>query len=260
MLPNYAPLSLQEIAPGKHLCHLYETEAEYKAVTATFIAQGLRKGEKVIYALDAHPTDVVLACLREAGVDTDAAQHSGQLSLVTAHSVYIPQGVFQPDAVLARVAEHLEEALAEGYPGLRGLGEMSWVFQSAYGAERLLEYEARLNELFASNQLTLLCQYDRRRFGPATLLGALRTHPLAIIGTQSYDNVYYVPMLDIPDAEMPAWAFSQWLGNLAAHQRREKDPTQPFTPEGRAAADKVLRNLGLLATREVESNVQLYIP
>ena len=260
MLPVHAPATLQEIAPGKHLCQLYETEAEYKAITATFIAQGLRKGEKVIYAIEAHPADVVLSCLREADVNVEAVLASGQLTLVPAHNIYTPNEIFNPDTMLQLINTALQDALDEGYTGLRALGEMSWVFHTAAGAEHLLEYEARLNELFASGKLALLCQYDRRRFGPATLLGALRTHPVAIVGTQVYDNVYYVPMLDIPNTDMPSWAFQQWLENLAAHQRKEKDPTQPFSKESRAAADRVLRNLGLLTSHEAESNVRLYIP
>lgn len=252
--------ALTEISRGHHLCQLYETEEEYKSVTTAFIHQGLRNNEKVIYAIDAHPCETILKYLRAAGIDVDTPLQSGQLSLITSRSAYTPHGAFDPDATLGLLKALLGHARAEGYQGVRALGEMSWVFQGLSGSERLLEYEARLNELFTGDSFTTLCQYDRRRFGPATLLGALRTHPLAIVGTNIYDNFYYVPMMDIPGTDMPAWALQQWLENLTEHQRKEKEATKPFSAESRAVADRVLREMGFLATQGEESNVRLYIP
>ena len=67
-----------------------------------------------------------------------------------------------------------------------------------------------------------ICQYDRRRFGPEVLLDILRTHPIAVVGTEMYDNFYYVPPREMRVAKLPAVMLRHWLDSLAARKRVEE--------------------------------------
>jgi len=54
-----------------------------------------------------------------------------------------------------------QEALAQDYPGIRIVGEMDWCTRALPGAQRILDYELRLDaEVFASLPLTGLCLFQ----------------------------------------------------------------------------------------------------
>ena len=57
-------LRVSGLVPGDHLCHIYETEEEHRTWLMPFIRQGLKRGEKVVYIVDAHtPEEVLILCV-----------------------------------------------------------------------------------------------------------------------------------------------------------------------------------------------------
>ncbi|NIR16924.1 MAG: histidine kinase, partial [Desulfobacterales bacterium] len=64
---------------------------------------------------------------------------------------------------------------AQGYNGLRVTGDMSWALKAPPGSERLIKYEAKLNEFFPGSKCIGICQYDKRLFPPALLMDVLYT-------------------------------------------------------------------------------------
>lgn len=176
---------------GDHLSFIYKTEEEHRAVLTPFLRQGLERGEKVLYIVDSHTADTILSYLRDDELDVEAYLASGQLVILSSDDVYMHQGIFDPDRLIALFEEETDRALAEGYPALRITGEMTWALRGLPGCERLIEYEARLNKFFPGSQCLAICQYNRRRFSPEVLLKVLGTHPISIIGTDIYNNIYY---------------------------------------------------------------------
>jgi len=219
MEPTY---TIADLKPGDHLCCLYETEEEHWAVLTPFLRQGLERGEKVLYIVDAHTAEAVLGYLRGDGLDVEPYLESGQLSILSANDAYTREGIFDPDGMIALLRTETERALAEGYPALRITGEMTWALRGLPGSERLIEYEARLNEFFPGSKCLAICQYDRRRFEPALLLDVLATHPIAVVGTEFYENFYYMPPTEFLGRDLSAATLRHWLENLAERKRVEE--------------------------------------
>ncbi len=222
MVPAYSLQSTTDLEPGNHLCSLYETEEERRALLTPFLCQGLERGEKVLYIVDAHSAEVVLDYLRDDGLEVEPYLASGQLSILTVDDAYMREGVFDPDGMIALLRAETEQALAEGYSALRLTGEMTWTLRGLPGSERLIEYEAKLNEFLPGSKCLAICQYDRRRFDPAVLLDVLCTHPIAVVGTAVYDNSYYVPPVESLDHDPSAAQLRHWLDNLAECRRAEE--------------------------------------
>ena len=197
--PTYSLRKILDLEPGDHLCCIYETEEEHRVVLTSFLRQGLEQGEKVIYIVDARTAEAILGYLREDGLEVEPYVANGQLVILTRDQAYMREGVFDPDGMIELLRAETEQALAKGYPALRVTGEMTWALRGLCGSERLIEYEARLNEFFrptaaaGSSQCLAICQYDRRRFDPEVLLDVLRAHPIAVVGAEVYDNFYYIP-------------------------------------------------------------------
>ena len=79
--------TLMDLEVGDHLCWLYSTEREGRAVVLLFLLQGLGRGQKVIYIVDATDVETLLSYLRDAGVDPAPYLDSGQLSILTAEDL-----------------------------------------------------------------------------------------------------------------------------------------------------------------------------
>ncbi len=187
MTCEYALRSITDLKPDDHICGLYETEEEHKAVLTPFLRQGLEQAEKLLYILDAHTPETILQYLRDDGVDVEPYLASGQLSIVTGNDTFGQDGTSNPGEMIAKLWNETERALAEGYQALRVTGEMTWLLQGLPGTERLMEYEAKLNSFFPANKCLVMCQYDRRRFRPDILQSVLANHPVNLVGMVAYD-------------------------------------------------------------------------
>jgi KaiC/GvpD/RAD55 family RecA-like ATPase len=102
--------STKDIQVGDHLCCLYKTEEEHHAVILPYIRQGLEKREKVIYIVDTHTANTVLAYLRDDGIDVDFYLEEGQLDLLTANESYVQDGIFNPDKMIDLLQAETDKA------------------------------------------------------------------------------------------------------------------------------------------------------
>ncbi|AEW99353.1 hypothetical protein SCATT_p11600 (plasmid) [Streptantibioticus cattleyicolor NRRL 8057 = DSM 46488] len=139
-----------------------------------FVHEGLARGQRVLYVTGTGDPPEVLDLLRVRDGDVAAAVDRGQLVVASAAAGTAP-GPFDPGAVVAGVRAACERGLADGCPGLRLVGDLGWAERQPPDAERLLEYELRLEaEVYAELPLTGVCLYDRRA-APVDLLAA--AHP-----------------------------------------------------------------------------------
>ena len=210
---------IKELKPGDHLCCMYETEEEHRAILTPFLREGLRAGQKIIYIVDARTAEEIFSYMHEDGVDVDDYVKTGQLHVLSVDESYMRGGVFDPDGMISLLASETTRALAEGYTALRVTGEMSWTLRGLPGSDRLIEYEIKLNEFFPDHQCLAICQYDRRRFEPGILLDVLTTHPIAIIGTEVFDNFYYMTPEDMLGPSPEGARLNNWLDHLAIQKR-----------------------------------------
>ncbi|MFC1713167.1 MEDS domain-containing protein [Candidatus Poribacteria bacterium] len=234
MLPAYSLRDVADLRPGDHLCCLYETEQEHRELLTPFLQQGLEKNEKVIYIRDVHTDETILGYLRDEGMNVEPYLTSKQLNIRTVDDTYISGGVFDPDRVIAMLRSETEQAIAQGYSTLRVTGEMTWALRNLPGSEKLIEYEAKLNDFFPNSRCLAICQYDRRRFAPAMLLDILRMYPVIIVGTQFYDNSYYVPPKDMIGSDAERRILDHWIETLTERKqlenqlRAERDKAQKY--------------------------------
>jgi PAS domain S-box-containing protein len=223
MEKGYKLYDIKELKSGDHLCILYKTDDEHKALITPYLRYGLENNEKVFYIVDARSAETVLNYLREDDVDVDSYLESGQLKILTVNESYMKGGIFDPDGMIRMLTDETNKALAEGYEALRVTGEMSWALKGLPGSDRLIEYETKLNEFFPNNKALAICQYDCRVFKPDILLEILTTHPIAVLGTEIYENFYYIPTADFLEGKIPAKKLKQWIENLKLRKKTELD-------------------------------------
>ena len=151
-----------EYRQGEHICSLYETEEEQLAVAADYLADGLRAGERVFYVAESQEAiQRFRDALKAVGIDAAARAQRGALVESTHAEAHLANGSFDSERMLGLLNEALENALNDGFSGLRTCGDMSWLLLEPPGAEQVVEYEARLNGLFPYSPAAAMCQYDR---------------------------------------------------------------------------------------------------
>ncbi len=221
-----APDTLTQLRPGDHLCQLYASEDEHRAVLTPFLQDGLERGERVLYVADFHTPDEILNYLRAAGLDVDDYQARDQLRLLSPADAYMRDGAFEPRQMIALLEQETDRALQDGHAALRVTGEMTWALRGLPGSDRLIEYEIALDRFFATHACLAVCQYDRRRFSPEMLLRVIEAHPIVIVGTEVCDNFYCVPSDDVARPDHAERQLKRWLHTLAERRRLEAELRQ----------------------------------
>lgn len=183
--------SRERVDQGMHMCMIFNGEEERRDIIAKFLAAGVEDGDRIGYFSDVWELDDLRGYLSELGVDIDALERKRAFSLDRAPGVYHPDGVFSPEAMWSRLQAAYRQAVADGYPGLRLSGEMSWSLKGVPGSEKLVDYESGVNRVIQSCPFTAICQYDANRFDGATLMAMLRVHPFMLARGQVVRNPYY---------------------------------------------------------------------
>ncbi|WP_309896018.1 MEDS domain-containing protein [Archangium sp.] len=237
-----APQQLTRVGVGDHLCLLYERLEEHVAAMVPYLRQGLERGERCIYAVDEHDVDEVARILEAHGVDVEGERARKALVFVTQREVALREGDFSPVRMVGLIQELEHEALLEGFTGLRTTGEMTWTLGSEPGCEKLLRYESLLNRYLPGSHALTVCQYHRSRFRPELIRDVLRTHPLALIGDEVLENLFY----ESPELLLGEESAARRVEWMLSQLRRVR------------SSERTLVALGTRLAKQAEENERLY--
>lgn len=187
---NFAGSALEKY---RHVCvFVHSTEAGYRLLLP-FILEGLERGEKVFHVVDPMLRDEHRKRLEFAGIDTAAAEQSGQLELRDWRETYLSGGRFDQDKMLAIVEDVFVRSQEQQFPLTRLVGHAEWAAEDQESAQNFLEYEAKLNIILAQYKDAVICVYDLAKFNAEMIMDVMRTHPLVIIGGVLAENPFFVP-------------------------------------------------------------------
>ena len=108
---------------GSHICMFYETLADLVDAHGEYFGAGLADGERCLWVLsDPLDHDRALAGLRKAIPGFDAYLARGAIELIPGYQWYVCDGEVRPRVVAEAWLAKLNEALAQGFAGLRVSG------------------------------------------------------------------------------------------------------------------------------------------
>jgi anti-sigma regulatory factor (Ser/Thr protein kinase) len=147
----------------QHFALLHAGEAAFVTSAAAFVRSGLSTDESVMVALPA-------AAL--AGLRSELARDGGDVEFVDMTSAGR-----NPGTVISAWMDFVQSARAAGR-GMRGVGQCAWQGRTAAELDECHRHEALLNSAFEDGpEWSLMCPYDTAVLSPATIRGALATHP-----------------------------------------------------------------------------------
>src|SRR5918996_2060173 len=184
-----APNALGE---NRHVCAFFNGMDEHYRVLRSFIRDGFDQGDKAFHLVDPEQQEEHLRRLADAGIAVEEAIDSGQLEVHPWQDGPLPGARFDQDTWLNGFERVLQSGPASGYAQTRFLAQMEWALVDLPGVEDMIEFEMRVNHVVPKYHHPVICSYDLSKFPASTVMFALRTHPVVIIGGVMQENPFYV--------------------------------------------------------------------
>lgn len=250
---------MSNLAPetSRHKCLIYDGEpSEQLPVVVPLLIDGLKNHWRCLYLGSPEMVQMVDGALADSGVNTKFEERRGAL-LFSSDRSHLDGGSFEPRRMIDGLCELIDAAVRDGFEGLSATGDMRWELGSDDSFDRLLEYEALLEQVFRDKPLQGICVYHRATVPTRSLQDALVTHQTAYIGQElNRDNLFYLPpelILDGSSASKQGeWMCQQIIRVLNAERTRDKTLAALRESE---AHQRILAEQLAVANRDLERRV-----
>jgi hypothetical protein len=183
-----------ELRESRHICAFFGSAEEEHRALLPFVQDGLTSGDRVVHILNPQERQRYIEQLSEAGIDTAKCQASGQLHVANNDDIYLRDGVFDPDRMLMAFEELASGGkAAQGFPRSRILCRMDCVTGDSSRMDKVIEFEARVNDLWQQHDDAVICTYNLSLLSGDAVMDILRTHPLVIVGSLLQQNPFFIP-------------------------------------------------------------------
>jgi hypothetical protein len=187
------PFAGSQLGQSRHVCAFFHNPDEEYRVLIPFIKDGFERGDKAIHVVSPDQRRDHLQRLAAVGIDSTAAQQSGQFELRTNTETYLRDGRFDQDRMLEVFEQMASGTAEEGFPLSRIVCHMDWAVEDRSHVDTLIEFESRVNDVWLRHDDAVICVYDLAKFGGETVIDIMRTHPMIIIGGILQENPFFVP-------------------------------------------------------------------
>ena len=198
MKSTAAPISLagSRLDHVRHVCAFFNSDEEEYRVLLPFIKDGFNCGDKAVHVVNPDQQHDHLRRLASVGIDAVAAAKMGQLELRANTETYLREGRFDQDRMLQAFEQIASGNASGGFPLSRIVCRMDWVVEGKNYVDDVVEFEARVNDVWNRHDDAVICTYHLSRFGGEAVIDIMRTHPMIIIGGILQQNPFFVPPQD----------------------------------------------------------------
>jgi anti-anti-sigma factor len=163
-------------AQADHVCWVYEDDDDFADVAHRYLAEGLARGERLLWIAGRDAGSVRAATAPLADVDDLLAR--GALEVLDVGAGYEGSGPFTPEEQLAFYDAAVRRALHDGYRGLRVVADVSELADDPLARPDLVRWEHLADDYIGSGSgMVALCAY-RGDLEDETLADLTAVHPL----------------------------------------------------------------------------------
>jgi hypothetical protein len=250
---------LANAGPRDHIVQLYQDQQFLNRAVCRFAASALAAGEGVILVPTAAHWEAFRLRLQVEGVDIEAAQRSGQLTVVDADAL-LPQ--FMRDAmpdgpVFLGLAQDVIAKARDGgrYPKVRWWGEMVNLLWERGDVAASMELEDQFDQLAHKHEIAIFCSFVMDNFD-----GAVHARMLPRLGQ---NHSHLIPVEDYARLERAvAGALRETVGSdeaLVLEQELLSRYSAPFhMPRSQALLLALRETLPLVADSVLARSRKLY--
>ena len=169
-----------EVPWGTHICQFYDTKEDLTDILIPYFKAGLESNEFCMW-VTSQPMGVEEAkeALRRAVPDLDVYMEKGQIEIIPYTDWYVKEGIFDSDRVLNEWVEKLNQALVNGYDGLRLTGNISWLEEKDWN--NFANYEEEIDRIVGNYRMIALCTYCLDRCNAKEIIDVVVNHQFSLI-------------------------------------------------------------------------------
>jgi hypothetical protein len=169
-----------------HSCCVYHTNVEQAAIVRRFIHCGLTRHEKILSIINPWDRGGFLPGFHYADIDLASAIRNGQVQFPTTTDTYLRTLPFNPAHMIQILRHETDQAIEEGFAGLRVTADMTWALHHHVSPPTLIAYETQVDTFLQHSKCAGLCRYDRWHFPLTTLEDIVPIHASIIIRDREY--------------------------------------------------------------------------
>ncbi|HSO73978.1 MAG TPA: PAS domain S-box protein, partial [Blastocatellia bacterium] len=186
---------------GTHFCFFYETKRDLLDILVPYFKAGLDNNEFCLLVVSEPLTvDEARTALRQAVPDLDRHLAERNIEILPHDQFYLKEGVPDLQGVINAWMVKLDQALADGYAGMRVAGIASWVQEREF--REFQEYEREIDGLMANRSAILLCAFPLGSSGAADAFDVAQSHQFALAKRRGTLTVVETPALRQAKAEI----------------------------------------------------------
>lgn len=130
---------------GDHLVVFYTNKVDKWKLFSTYISQGLREGDRVIYAYPRADSKIVKTKLKEQGIDVEKYEKNGSLVLMDVSHVYLRNGIIDKSQLINFWNDLKTDTKKRGFKHERDLFDLGDLSFLGNQKEKYFEYLREAN-------------------------------------------------------------------------------------------------------------------
>lgn len=165
---------------GTHFCQFYQTKEDLIDILVPYFKVGLENNEFCMW-VTSEPLGEKEAkeALRKAVPDFERYLKRGQVEILPHTEYFLKDSAFNLQRVLNAWIDKLNQALANGYDGMRITGNTAWLENSDW--RNFTDYEEQVNRVIGEYRMMAVCTYSLDKCGASEIIDVVKNHEFALI-------------------------------------------------------------------------------
>lgn len=174
---------LGDVPWGTHFCLFYHTKQDLIDILVPYFKEGLKNNEFCMW-VTSEPLNAQDAkkSLKRVVRNIDSYIEKAQIEILDYSNWYIKTGAFEADSVLQGWVQKHDQAIKNGFDGLRLTGNTLWLEKKDW--RKFIEYEAVVNSVIGKYKMLAVCTYSLDKCGASEILDVESNHQFAFIKRQ----------------------------------------------------------------------------
>ncbi len=171
---------LGEVQWGTHFCVFYHTKQDLIDILVPYFKAGLENNEFCMW-ITSEPLSAEDAekSLSQAVTNLDDYIKKGQIEILDYSDWYTKSEAFEPDRILQGWVQKHDQAVKNGFDGLRVTGNTLWLEKKDWA--KFTDYEAVVNSVIGKYKMLTVCTYSLEKCGASEILDAENNHQFSLI-------------------------------------------------------------------------------
>ncbi|WP_455429650.1 MEDS domain-containing protein [Methanosarcina horonobensis] len=169
---------------GAHLCQFYQTNEDLMDILVPYFKAGLKANEFCLWITSQSPyVEEAKETLRNSFPGIDVYLEKGQIEILPYTHWLLEEGISDLERLFEGWVEKLNEALANGYDGLRLTVNISWLEKENWSD--FVNLEEKLGSLIEDYRIIALCTYFLDRCSAIEIIDIVANHQFSLIKRES---------------------------------------------------------------------------